>query len=144
LGGGSINCSDSSTYSAIIGNTGFDFDSGTDDSYTNLTNQGITIGGTTSGAAGIGVTATGGTLIAGAGGIETGTASNTDLAGILTADTGTATYTFSGTYTSAPVCIVQDDTTIASLLTKTVSTTTLTVTTTGATDQVSYICHGRN
>ena len=77
-------------------------------------------------------------------GIATGTASNTDLAGAMTASTGTASYDFTQTYTSAPVCVVQDDTTLASLLTKTVTTSTLTATTTGASDQVSYVCHGRN
>ena len=76
--------------------------------------------------------------------LATGTASNTDLAGIITSSGGTATYSFAGTYTNALVCVVQDDTTIASLLSKTVSTTTLTVTTTGASDVVSYICVGRN
>ncbi len=77
-------------------------------------------------------------------GVNTGNSSNTDLAGILTASGGTASYSFTGTHATAPVCIVQDDTTLASLLTKTVSTTTLTVTTTGATDSVSYICVGKN
>ena len=75
---------------------------------------------------------------------KTGTSSNSDVTGILTAVSGTATYTFVNTYASAPVCVVQDDTTIGSLLTKTVSTTTLTATTTGSTDHVSYVCVGRN
>lgn len=75
---------------------------------------------------------------------KTGTSSNSDVTGILTASSGTASYTFAGTYASAPVCIVQDDTTIGNLLTKTVSTTTLTATTTGSTDHVSYVCVGRN
>jgi hypothetical protein len=79
-----------------------------------------------------------------AAGLRTGVSTNTDLAGRVTASGGTATYTFTGTYITPPVCITQDDTTIASLLTKTVSATTLTVTTSGATDTVSYICAGRN
>lgn len=76
--------------------------------------------------------------------VSSGVSGNTDLVGVITASAGTATYSFSGVYTSAPVCVVQDDTTIASLLTKTVTTTALTVTTTGTTDHVSYICAGRN
>ena len=76
--------------------------------------------------------------------IATGTASNTDLAGILIASGGTASYTFTGTYTSSPVCVVQDDTLISNLVSKGVNTTTLTVTTTGLTDHVSYLCIGRN
>ena len=77
------------------------------------------------------------------GGLATG-AGNTDLAGLLTASAGTANYSFTDTYTTAPVCIVQDDTLISSLLSVTVSTTTLTVTTTGATDLVAYHCIGLN
>jgi hypothetical protein len=75
--------------------------------------------------------------------IYTGTA-NTDLAGKITASGGTATYTFAGVYAAAPVCIVQDDTTISHLASKTVSSSMLTVTTTGMTDVVSYICVIRN
>jgi hypothetical protein len=80
--------------------------------------------------------------------IASGTASNTDLTGVMTASTGTATYSFTGTYTTAPVCIVQDGTTVANLLTVTVtkpgSVWVLTATTTGASDAVSYICVGQN
>jgi hypothetical protein len=75
--------------------------------------------------------------------ISTNTASNTDLAGVMTASTNTATYTFAGTYVSPPVCVVNNDTAItAGLLTKTVTNTTLTVTTAGASDLVSYHCIG--
>jgi hypothetical protein len=76
--------------------------------------------------------------------LKTGSSSGTDLAGVMTASSGTATYSFTGTYSTAPVCMVQDDTTISNLLTKTVSTTTLTATTVGASDNVSYICVGQN
>lgn len=142
-GGGAT---DSSNNEIFFNTTqGFQVNSGSDSSYAVTDHTGLTIGGATSGTAAIGVTATGGTLIVNSAGIETGTASNTDLAGVITASTGTAIYTFSGTYTSAPVCIVQDDTLISDLLTKTVTNTTLTVTVnTSATELVSYICHGRN
>jgi hypothetical protein len=83
-------------------------------------------------------------MIVGATGVATGTASNTDFAGVMTASGGTATYSFTGTYTTAPVCILQDDTTLASLLTKTITTSGISATTTGTTDSVSYICAGRN
>lgn len=75
--------------------------------------------------------------------IRTGTSSNTDLAGKLTMSAGTGTYTFTGTYSIAPICIIQDDTSFSGLLTKTVSTTTLTVTA-GTSDVIDYICIGRN
>lgn len=75
-------------------------------------------------------------------GIRTGTASNTDLDGQLTLSGGTASYTFTGTYTSAPICIATN-TSAATALQVTVTTTTLTVTGSG-TDVVNYICHGRN
>jgi hypothetical protein len=92
----------------------------------------------------VGAGASAAAYVSGVIGLATGTASNTDTAGVITASGGTATYSFTGTYATAPVCVVMDDSTISNLLTKTVSTTTLTVTTTGATDSVSYICVGRN
>ena len=76
--------------------------------------------------------------------IGTGTASNTDLAGVMTSATGAFSYSFAGTHTTAPVCIVQDQTTIASLLTVVVTTSGISGTTTGASDAVSYICVGLN
>ena len=76
--------------------------------------------------------------------IGTGTTGQTDLMGTLTAMAGTAIRTFTGLYTNPPVCLVQDQTTIASLLTVTVTNTTLTATTTGATDQVKYHCFVTN
>jgi hypothetical protein len=75
-------------------------------------------------------------------GIRSGTSSNTDLDGQLTLSSGTATYTFAGTYTSAPICIATN-TSAASALQVAVTTTALTVTGSG-TDVVNYICHGRN
>ena len=76
--------------------------------------------------------------------LGTGVTTPTDLEGALTAAAGTASYTFVGVYTNPPVCLVQDQTTIASLLTVTVTNTTLTATTTGATDQVKYHCFVTN
>lgn len=75
--------------------------------------------------------------------IRSGVSTNTDLNGSLALSGGTATYNFTGTYTSAPICIAQDDTSFGGLLTKTVTTTSLTVTA-GATDVVDYICSARN
>ena len=63
---------------------------------------------------------------------------------MLTASAGTASYVFAGTYATAPVVIVQDDTTPAGILTKTVTNTGFTVTCSGATDKISYICVGLN
>jgi hypothetical protein len=74
--------------------------------------------------------------------ISSGVSTNTDLNGILTLSSGTASYTFTGTYTSAPVCVASDDTAIAAVKVS-VTSTTLTVTGT-TTDAVSYICSGRN
>lgn len=74
--------------------------------------------------------------------ILTGSVSPTDLGGTLTAVSGTATYTFIGTLTAPPYCLVEDDTLFTNLLTKTVTSTTLTVTTTGPTDSVTYHCFG--
>lgn len=75
-------------------------------------------------------------------GIETGVASPTDLSGTLVASGGAFSYMFSGTYADAPVCIAQDDTAITALLSVAVTNTTLSGTTTGMTDVVSYHCFG--
>ena len=76
--------------------------------------------------------------------IITNSSTPVDSAGYLTASAGTASYSFTGTYVLPPVCQVQDTTLISSLLTVTVTNTSLTATTTGATDLVSYICVGLN
>jgi hypothetical protein len=77
------------------------------------------------------------------------TATNSDNRGHLTLVAGTATYTFTqgpgvaGIWTTAPVCIIQDDTTLTNLATstKTVTNTDLTITgAVGTTDTYSYIC----
>lgn len=77
-------------------------------------------------------------------GIMTSTSSNTDLNGTITASGGTASYSFTRTFAIAPICIARDETTLASLLSVSVNTTTLTVTTAGMTDHVSFICVGRS
>jgi hypothetical protein len=77
------------------------------------------------------------------------TATNSDNRGHITLSSGTGSYTFTqgpgtaGIWTTAPVCVIQDDTTLANLATstKTVSTSTLTITgSVGTTDTYSYIC----
>lgn len=73
---------------------------------------------------------------------KTGTASNTDVAGQLTLSAGTASYTFAGTYTSAPICTATD-TTAANAVKVGVTTGALTLTGT-TTDVIDYVCAGRN
>jgi hypothetical protein len=77
------------------------------------------------------------------------TTTNTDNRGKITLSSGTGSYTFTqgpgaaGVWTTAPVCIIQDDTTMANLATstKTVTTSTLTITgSVGTGDTYSYIC----
>jgi hypothetical protein len=74
--------------------------------------------------------------------IVTGVANNTDVAGQLTLTSGTATYSFSGQYTSAPICTASD-TSAQSAVKVTTTATTLTLTGTGS-DVINYICVGRN
>jgi hypothetical protein len=88
-------------------------------------------------------------LVGGAAGIQlggstvrSGSASNTDLDGKLTLSSGTASYTFTGTYTSAPICTA-NDTTALNPVQVSATATTLTLTGTG-TDVINYICMGRN
>lgn len=74
--------------------------------------------------------------------VATGNAANTDLAGQITLAAGTGSYTFSGSYGSAPVCTATDTSAAAAVRVQ-VSATTLTITGTGS-DVVNYICVGRN
>lgn len=78
--------------------------------------------------------------------IRSATASNTDLDGQLTLSSGTISYSFAKSYTSAPICTVQDQTfTNQASTTLTVSSTTLTIANSvGTTDTYNYICAGRN
>ncbi len=74
--------------------------------------------------------------------VATGVASNTDLAGQLSLTAGTASYSFTGTYTSAPICTASD--TSAQNAVKVATTaTTLTLSGSGS-DVINYICVGRN
>jgi hypothetical protein len=73
--------------------------------------------------------------------ISTGVTSNNDLAGFLTLSGGVQTYSFTSTHLTSPVCVANDNTSVAAVKVVT-TTTTLTVTGTGA-DSVSYICIGR-
>lgn len=75
--------------------------------------------------------------------LKTGTASNTDVAGFVTLSSGSGTYSFVGTYISAPVCTANDTTNVANNVKPVSSTATLTLTGTGS-DVISYICIGRN
>jgi hypothetical protein len=79
---------------------------------------------------------------AGSTSIATSTASNTDLAGQITLSSGSGSYTFTGTYTSAPICVVSD-TSGLNAARPTITTTTLTINGTGS-DVVNYICIARN
>jgi hypothetical protein len=74
--------------------------------------------------------------------VKTGVAANTDAAGTGTLTSGTFSYTFTGTYTSAPLCVASDTSAIAATRVQT-TTTTLTVTGT-ATDVINYSCTARN
>jgi hypothetical protein len=73
---------------------------------------------------------------------KTGTSSNTDIAGQLALSSGTASYSFTGSYTSAPICVATDASAQAAVGVA-VSTSTLTITGNGS-HNVNYICVGRN
>lgn len=72
---------------------------------------------------------------------RTGTTNNTDQSGFITLVAGAATYTFSGTYVTAPVCTASDTTALA-LVKPTTTNTTLSITGTG-TDVIAYSCTAR-
>lgn len=74
--------------------------------------------------------------------VATGVATNTDLAGQLTLASGSATYSFTGQYTSAPICTASD-TTGANAVKVSTTNTALTLSGSGA-DVINYICVGRN
>lgn len=81
-----------------------------------------------------------GVTICGVPALATGVSSNTDGAGTLTASSNTASRNFTGTYTAYPICWAVDHTTHVFVATLTVTTTSLTATTTGASDIVDYGC----
>ena len=76
--------------------------------------------------------------------LSSGTSSNTDLNGELTAVANAATYSFTGTYGSHPICVANDETSSNPVKVTYTGATSVTFTTSGATDVVSYMCHGRN
>jgi hypothetical protein len=90
------------------------------------------------------ITATGGITAGGTTLIKTGTASNTDVAGEATMSSGTFTYTFGNSYTSHPACVASDETSISAVKVTYTGATSVTFTTSGASDVVSYVCVGRN
>ena len=88
------------------------------------------------------VVSDGGTPSNAAAKVATGTSANTDAAGQLTLSGGTATYTFTGTYASAPICNANDTTALNPVRSPS-TTTTLTLTGTGS-DVINYTCTVRN
>ena len=83
-------------------------------------------------------------VIRNGGGIASGVSANSDMDGELTNSGGTSSYTFSGTYTTHPICTANDETAIAAVKVTYTSTTSVTFTTTGSSDVISYSCGGRN
>jgi hypothetical protein len=84
-------------------------------------------------------------------GVTTATAS--DNRGTITLVAGTGTYTFTqgpgaaGIWTTAPICVINDDTSLANIATstKTVTATSLTIAgSVGTTDTYSYVCWAGN
>lgn len=74
--------------------------------------------------------------------VRTGVTTNTDLAGSVTLSGGAGSYTFTGTYAVAPICVATDAT--AAAATK-ASATTTTLTLAGTTtDVLKYVCVVRN
>jgi hypothetical protein len=98
------------------------------------------------GNVGIGTASPNAKLTVSGGGISTGAAGNTDLAGQLTLTAGTRSFTFTGVYTGAPVCVASDTAAspVAAQVTTTATTLTLTVPGGTNTDTFNYICLGRN
>jgi hypothetical protein len=73
-----------------------------------------------------------------------GVSSNSDLNGELTASSNTASYSFTGTYTSHPICTASDETSRNAVQVTYTGTTSVTFTTSGSADVVSYQCTFRN
>lgn len=76
--------------------------------------------------------------------VQSGSASNTDFSGELTMSGGTNTYSFTGTFTSHPECIGTDQTSISAVKVTYTGVASVTFTTSGGSDVVSYVCGGRN
>lgn len=79
--------------------------------------------------------------------IGSGTSANTDLVGELTASSNTVSYSFTGSYSSHPVCTASNETATAAnsgVKVTYTGTASVTFTTTGASDVVSFHCTARN
>jgi hypothetical protein len=77
--------------------------------------------------------------------VGTGNPSNTDFLGELTASRNTVSYTFSGSYISHPVCIASNETTAGKDIKVTYTgAISVTFTTPGPSDVLSYACFKRN
>ena len=77
--------------------------------------------------------------------LQTGTTESTDLAGTCTAAAHSCSHTFTGTYSSHPICTASNETTGMSDVKVTYKgVTSVTFTTPGATDVIAFICIGRN
>jgi hypothetical protein len=77
--------------------------------------------------------------------LQTGTTESADLAGTCTAAAHSCSYTFTGTYSSHPICTASNETTGKSDVKVTYKgVTSVTFTTPGATDVIDFICIGRN
>jgi hypothetical protein len=97
-------------------------------------------GAVTLGTAPVGCTPLTSTLC-GVGSIGSGVSTNTDLNGELTMSGGTKSYTFLNTnYAVHPTCVGSDETAIAAVEVTYTAGTSVTFTTSGATDVVSYSC----
>jgi hypothetical protein len=78
------------------------------------------------------------------GSIRSGTSSNTDLDGELTNSGGMSSLIFSNAYMTHPICVANDETSIAPVKVIYVGTVSVTFITAGLEDVISYHCQGRN
>jgi hypothetical protein len=70
---------------------------------------------------------------------------NTDFVGELTTFDNTVTYAFTGRYVSHPICVASDETTVGSGIRVTYTgATSVTFSTPGASDVLSYVCFKSN
>jgi hypothetical protein len=77
--------------------------------------------------------------------VAAGTTTNTDSFGELTASSNTVTYIFNRTYISHPICIASNETTAGRDIRVTYNgTTSVTFTTPGPSDLLSYVCFNHN
>jgi hypothetical protein len=77
--------------------------------------------------------------------VGAGMPANTDFIGELTASNSSVTYTFTGRYASHPICVASDETTVGGGIRVTYSgATSVTFSTPGVSDVLSYVCFKRN